>query len=80
MTTRVKMITMAAGPAGNMHPGQVYALPDREAAALVAGRYAVPFDPALAARAAETPTPLAEGAAVETAAATPQRRGRGLGG
>ena len=44
MSKVVKMNTLSAGPRGVLVPGQVVALPDEEADALVRGRYAEPVD------------------------------------
>ena len=40
---KVKMLTMAAGPAGNRHIGQVVEVSADEAKQLIDGRYAEPF-------------------------------------
>ncbi len=37
---RIKMLTLAAGPAGAMHPGKTYPVDDKTAKMLVDGRFA----------------------------------------
>ncbi len=37
---RIKMLTLAAGPAGAMHPGKTYPVDDKTAKTLVNGRFA----------------------------------------
>lgn len=53
---RVRMVTLAASPAGVFHAGEVWEFGETEARALVAGGYAVALDPQPAAAA---PAPVA---------------------
>ena len=50
----IRMLTLSAGPAGVLHIGSEYELPEQQAAELVAGGYAVEVNPAPAVPQVET--------------------------
>jgi hypothetical protein len=79
---RIKMTTLAAGPAGVRDAGTVHECPLDEARALIAGGYAVAVDAPAAVRETVTAAPAevvtdAGAATRETVTARPRRGRRG---
>jgi len=58
---KVKMRTLAAGPNGNLEPGQIYEVPDGVGRAFVSGGYAENADPVVKEPARETATGRGQG-------------------
>lgn len=74
---KIRMLSLAAGPAGNLHPNQVAEVADPLGAALVAGGYAVALAEPKAQRAPLELLETAEAPAAPERAIAPEPKHRG---